>query len=169
MPSLLVDILAYGHILSAMMWLGGGILTTFVVGPNVKKLAPPAALEFNAKVIPKIVRFVEAALMSTLTFGVLLLYFVYDGSLSWVTTSNQGYAVMVGATIALVTAAFVFILVVPSFKKVSTLASEALAAGKPPAPEMMKYAMRARRGSLIGVTLLLIVVSMMVAAGFNYP
>ncbi len=169
MPSALVDVLAYGHIISAMMWLGGGILTSFVVGPNVRKMAPPAALEFNAKVLPRMVRFVQAAIGSTLLFGALLVYFLYDGSLSWLTASNQGYAIMTGMTLALITAAVAFSVVLPSFKKVGNFASEALAAGKPPAPEMMKYALRAKRYSVVALVLLLTTLSMMVAAGFNYP
>ena len=169
MPSILVDILAFGHIISAMSWLGAGLLITFVIGPNVRTLAPAAALEFNAKVLPRILRFIQTAIASTLIFGVLLMYFLYDGDLAWLSGSNQGLAIMIGVVLALVASGVVFSLTVPSFKKVIKMAGEAVAAGKPPAPEMMKYAKRARQGSLIAISLLLIVLAMMVAAGFNYP
>ena len=153
--------------MSAIGWLGGGILTTFVLGPNVKKLAPAAALEFNAKVLPRIVRFVQMMIGTTFLFGLLLLYAVSDGDFTWLSTSPQGLELSEGIGLALVTSVVVFAVTVPSFKQVSKLAAAALAAGQPPAPEMMKYAMRARKGSLAGVGLLLIVLSLMVAAGFT--
>ena len=169
MPSILLDILAFGHIISAMSWLGSGILITFVIGPNVKTLAPAAALEFNAKVLPKILRFVQAAIGLTFAFGLLLMYFLYDRDLTYLSKTNQGLEIVVGTVLALGASAVVFSLTVPSFKKVIKIAGEAVAAGKPPAPEIMKYAKRARQGSLIALSLLLLVLAMMVAAGFNYP
>ena len=169
MPSdTIIAILAYGHVLSAVSWLGGGILTAFVIGPNLRNLAPAAALEFNAKVLPKLVRFVQIALGSTLLFGLLLLYEFGDGDFSWLTNSDQGYILSAGILVGLITAIFAVSVVIPSFKKVSKFASAALQSGQPPAPEMMKYGKRARLGSMAGVFLLLFVLAMMVVSGFLY-
>ena len=169
MPSqLLIDIFGYGHVLSAMAWLGGGILITFVIGPNVRKLSPGASLEFNVKVLPKILRFVEVMIGSTFVFGLLLLYFFNDGDFTWLSTTSQGYEISIGMIVALTTAVIVFAVTVPSFRKVIKISGDVLRGGQQaPPPEMMKYGRRAKQGSLIGVALLLVVLAMMVASGFS--
>jgi uncharacterized membrane protein len=159
---ILIDILAYGHVLSAIAWLGGGILTTFVLGPNLRSLSPGAGLEFNAKVLPKIVRFVQGAIGSTLVFGILLFYVVADQL-----TPDQTNEIYGGVALALVTAVVVFAVTLPSFRKVIGMADQAIKSGQPPSPEMMKYGKRARMGSLIGVALLLVVLLPMIASGFS--
>ena len=169
MPSdVVIGILAYGHVLSAIMWLGGGLLTGFVIGPSLRGIAPSAALEFNAKVLPKIIRFVQAALGLTFLFGLLLLYSFRDGDLSWLMNSTQGYVLSAGILVALLTGVFAMAYVIPAFKKVGALSSAALQSGQPPAPEMAKYGKRARLGSMAGVFLLLFVLAMMVISGFLF-
>ncbi|MBI3840344.1 MAG: hypothetical protein HY297_00035 [Thaumarchaeota archaeon] len=166
--SILIAVLAYGHILSAVGWLGGGLLITFIIGPNVRKLAPAASLEFNAKVLPKILTFVQAMIGTTFLFGLLLLYVISDGDYAWLTTSPQGLDVTTGIVVALITSAVVFSVTVPSFKKVIQIANSVIQGGQQaPPPELMKYAKRARQGSLIAISLLFFVLAMMVAAGFT--
>jgi uncharacterized membrane protein len=165
---LLVDVLGYGHVLSAMGWLGGGILTAFVIGPNVRKMSPAASMEFNAKVLPKLVTFVQGAIGTTLLFGLLLVYFIQDGDLSWLSSTTQGYEISAGMVLALITAVFAMTVVIPSFRKIGRIANEFVQGTlKAPPPEMMKYARRARLGSMTGVVLLLVVLSLMVASGFS--
>jgi uncharacterized membrane protein len=155
-------------VLSAIMWLGGGLLTGFVIGPSLRSMSPPAALEFNAKVLPKIIRFVQMAVVSTYLFGILLLYFFQDGDMSWLMNSTQGYIISTGILLAVVAGILGLLVVIPAFNKVSKLSSEAIQSGKPPAPEMMKYGQRARMGSMAAVLLLLVVLVMMVTSGFAY-
>jgi uncharacterized membrane protein len=151
-----------------MMWLGGGLLTGFVIGPSLRSMSPPASLEFNAKVLPKIIRFVEMAVISTYAFGILLLYFFQDGDMSWLMNSTQGYIISTGVLLAVVAGILGFAYTIPSFNRISKLSSEAIQSGKPPSPEMMKYGKRARIGSMTGVVLLLIVLAMMVISGFAF-
>ena len=125
-------------------------------------------MEFNAKVLPKIIRFIEMAVISTYVFGILLLYFFNDGDMSWLMNSTQGYVISTGVLLALVAGILGFVYVIPAFNKVAKLSSEALQSGKPPAAEMMKYGMRARMGSMGAVFLLLIVLAMMVTSGFAF-
>jgi len=159
---IIIDILGYGHVLSAMGWLGGGILTTFILGPSLRSLTPSAGLEFNAKILPKIIRFVNVAVGLTLVFGIGLFFAVSDQL-----TSTQADEIYTGAGLALVTAAVAFAVTIPSFRKVIRLASEALQGGQPPSAEMMKSAARARQGAIISVVLLLVVLVMMIASGFS--
>jgi uncharacterized membrane protein len=158
----ITDILAYGHVLSAMGWLGGGIIVTFVVGPNVSSLTPGAGLEFFAKILPKILRFFQVTVVSTLLFGVLLFLQVGNGM-----TTTQFDEIAVGVVIAIVTGIIAFAETIPSFRKVSKIANEAIQNKQPPSPDIAKYGRRARIGSLVGVLLLLCVLGMMIASGFS--
>ena len=95
---------------------------------------------------------------STLLFGVLL--FAEEG------TAGATGTLYTGIGLALVTTAVVFVVTVPSFKKVIKIAQDMMASKNlgPPPPEMMKYGTRARQGSMLGVVLLLIVLAAMVAS-----
>jgi uncharacterized membrane protein len=165
-PPILTVIFEFAHILSAMGWLGGGILTTFILGPNLAKLPPPASLAFNAKVLPKIVRFVEMMIGSTLLFGFLLLYAWTGGDMAYFTTPG-GMTLSGGVGLALVAAVIALGLTIPSFNKISQIANQMLEGGQQaPPPELKKYGTRARRGSLVAIALLLVVLAAMVSAGF---
>jgi uncharacterized membrane protein len=167
-PAALLAILAFGHVLAAIGWLGGGILTGLVLAPNLRKLPPSAGLEFNAKVLPPIIRFVQAAIGSTFLFGILLLYFYYDGNFSAMSTTTQGEELATGVVLALAAAGVAFSVTFPSFNKVVKIAKGLLQGGGQPPPELMKYGKRARMGSIAGVVLLLIVLATMVSAGFGF-
>ena len=114
---IITQIAAYGHILSAMGWLGGGMMTALALGPNLRKMAPAAALEFNAKVLPNLARFIQAAIGLTLLFGLLLLYQVASaaGGSSYFSTT-QGEEISSGMVLAVVTAAIAFGVSLPSLK-----------------------------------------------------
>ena len=162
----LLTVLAYAHILSAVGWLGGGLLTAFVVGPSLQSLAPGSRLEFMAKVMPRIIRYVEGMVAGTLLFGLLLLYFLVDGDFSALSPSTSfGAAISAGMVMAVLTTALVFTVTVPSFNKVVKIAGELLKSGGQPPPEFQKYARRARLGSVAGAVLLVLVLACMVAAG----
>jgi uncharacterized membrane protein len=162
---LVTQIFAFGHVLSAMGWLGGGMFTALALGPNLRKMSQGASLEFNAKVLPNLMRFVQVSIGSTILFGLLLLYAVSNGDMSYFSTT-QG-EVSVGIVLALVTAIIAWSVTIPSFKKVSRAAAAALGGSQQgPPTEMMTYAKRARQGSMVGVILLIITLAMMVAAGF---
>lgn len=151
-----------------MGWLGGGILTTLVLAPNVRKLPQPAALEFNAKVLPKLVRFVQVVIGATLLFGILLLGAFYGGNFLPLSTSSQGMELSAGIGLALATAIIAWGVTLPSFMKVSKIANQLLQGGQQaPSPELLKYGKRARVGSTVGLILLLIVLATMVGAGFG--
>jgi uncharacterized membrane protein len=165
---LVVTVLAYGHILSAIGWLGGNLLTAFVIGPGLQTLSAPARLEFLAKLIPKVNRYVLGMVAGTFIFGILLLYFVIGGDFSMLSPSTTfGAAISAGTALAVITAILGVTVIFPSFNKMASIAEGVLkSGGQPPPPEMLKYAKRARVSSMTGVVLLLLVLVMMVAAGF---
>jgi hypothetical protein len=165
---LLVTVLEIGHILTAIGWLGAGLLSGFVIGPGLQKLSAPARLEFVVKVIPKMLRYIMGMIVGTFVFGLLLLYFWLDGDFSLMSSSSTFGAVLsAGIAIAVIAAVLAFTVIFPSFNKMVSIADGVLkSGGQPPPPELAKYAERARISALAGVLLLLIVVAMMVTAGF---
>jgi uncharacterized membrane protein len=70
---LITAVVAWLHIISAIGWLGGGIMFAFVVGPALAKLSPPSSGEFLVKVVPRVVLFFQISAGTTILFGVLLL------------------------------------------------------------------------------------------------
>ncbi len=164
----LVTILAYGHILSAIGWLGGGLLTAFVLGPGLQKVSAPSRLEFMARVMPKIIRYILGMVAGTLLFGLLLLYFRVNGDFSALSQATPfGIAMSGGMTLAVIAAIVVVTFTVPSFRRVIAIADQVLKSGQQaPPPELMKYSRRARMGSVAAVALLLLVLVLMVSAGF---
>lgn len=165
--SLLIDALAFGHILSAVAWLGGGILTGFVLGPSMSRLSPPAALEFNARVLPRMLRYIGASIGSTFLFGLLLLYELYGSNFSSFMTTSTGHEIAAGVVFGVLAAVVAMAVTFPSFRRIARLSEEALKSSPPtPSPEMAKYGSRARLGAMIATVLLLLALAMMVAAGF---
>jgi uncharacterized membrane protein len=168
----IVTVLAFLHVVSAIGWLGGGVLVTFVIGPNLMQLSPTSRLEFNAKVLPKIIRAIQAFIGMTFLFGLLLLYSFADGQYGGFSVlsdgSEQGMVLSIGIFLALLAALVVWTVTIPSFRKIISMSGTALAEQKPPPPEMMMYGKRARTGSISAVLLLVIVVAMMVTSGFYF-
>jgi len=159
--------LTFAHVLFGMGWLGGALLTTFGVGPSLQKMTQTASLEFNARVLPNMVRFTRAAAGLTLLFGLALLGYVYSQDNSYF-SSTAGMAASAGIIVAIISAAIGFSMVIPSFMKIGKLAASALDGGQPPpGQEMMTLAKRARTWSMIVLILLLVTLAAMVTAGVS--
>jgi len=152
-----------------MCWLGGGILTGFVIGPSLRTLTAPARLEFNAKILPKMIRFVEAAIGSTFVFGLLLLYAYYNGNFAFLHTTTQGYELSAGILLAVVVAILGFTITLPAFRGISRVSNGLLQGGQQaPPPELAKYGRQAMLGSTLSLVILLVVLVMMVSVGFPF-
>lgn len=160
-----LTVLAFGHVLSAVGWLGGGLLTAFIVAPGLRTMSGQAGLEFTAKVIPRAVRYLTGMIVGTFVFGLLLLYF--GGYYSTMAPSSaHGVALSAGVGLAVVTAIIGLAVTFPSFRKMASMADASLKSGQQPSADMARYAQRARVGSLVATLLLVIVLALMVTAGF---
>ena len=159
-------ILAWLHVISAICWLGGGIMLGFVVGPALRRLSPASSGEFLLKVVPGVVRFFQIFAGLTVLFGALLLYNMGGPSLLDPSTS-YGLDLSIGVTFALVAFVESEFVAVPIQLKAVRLIKEMVAAGKhePPA-EFPKTQQRAVATALLTLVLLLITSVFMVGAGF---
>jgi len=164
----IITLLAYRHVLSAMGWLGGALLTAFVISPRLQTVTLQSRLEFLAKAMPGLVRFIIGMIIGTFVFGLLLLFGLANGDMSLLApTTPFGLAISAGVALAAIAGIVGLAISVLSFNKIIAIAQETLKSGQtPPQPEMMKYSMRARRGTTLVAVLLLGVLLMMVVAGF---
>lgn len=164
---LLTSIWAYGHIISAMAWLGGGVLFTFFIGAKLGNLSPLSIREFLVKIQPGVVQFFQVVAGTTILFGVLLVLNMANGDYAQF-SSPTGWALYISLGMGVAIVAFVVseFVAVPRFKELIRLAqsvpegSTSLPTGFP------RAAQRAGTVALVTVLLLLITLGFMVAAGF---
>jgi hypothetical protein len=158
--AIIITVLAFLHVLTAMAWLGGGILFVSSIAPGLRSLSPAASLEFLAKVGPRATRFFLGSATATIVFGLALL---------GVVPGLMGTSLMGGVAIGLI-AYLTAIMTMLSFRKADDIAKRLLAEGKagPPPPELA--AALKRGGMFVGITVLLLVVALMfmVATGFPF-
>jgi hypothetical protein len=164
---LLTTVLAYGHIVSAIAWLGGGIMFGMVIAPRLGKLALSSSRDFVLTVLPGVLRFFQVIAGVTILFGLLLLYdmHVYDHmqldfSTSW------GFDLILGMSVALVAFLYSELVAIPVFHRIVTLNRKMGPDGSGVPPELPRTVRQAGMASLITLVLLLVTVSFMVAAGF---
>lgn len=121
-----------------------------------------------ARVMPRLLRYLAGMIGGTFIFGLLLLYFVVGGDFAMMSPSTSfGAALSVGIGLAVLTALLNVAVTYPSSSKLASISGGMLKRGEQsPPPEMMRYARRARMGSVVGTVLLLIVLLMMVIADF---
>ncbi len=159
--SVVIAILTFLHIISAMGWLGGVIFFLSAVGPGVKSFTPPASLEFLTKVGPKQVRFFAGAATSTVIFGLGLLFATFGTDMStW-----PGY-IEVGFTLGLIAYLIAMLVTIPTFRKVDKIAHQMMAnpqAGPPP-PEFPKLLMRGNMSVMVIAAILILTLIFMVGS-----
>lgn len=166
--SVLPVILLFGHIFSMSGWLGGGFLTAFVLGPNLAKVSPPVALEFSAKMVPKIMRFVKIMIGLTFLFGLIPFYFTFSATPSLLIATTPGLTLLVGIVSALIAAILVFLVTGPSFKKVAKISSDILAGTiQQPPPEFMSYSKKAWIWTMVGTIFVIITLAAMISVAFG--
>ena len=159
MNSVLIILLSV-HLLLALGWLGGELMTAFVIGPGLQGMSLQSKREFFVKVTPRAVRYVKWMIVGTGVTGILLAIVTP----SKVTAS--GVVVSAGIVLALIAAAIEVVVTTPSFKKMASLADALLKSGQQtPSPEMASHEKRARRGSLADTGLLVGVLVLMVITG----
>ncbi|MCI4333841.1 MAG: hypothetical protein L3K01_09035 [Thermoplasmata archaeon] len=159
-------ILAWGHVISAICWLGGGVVFAFVVGPALGKLSPASSGEFLVKVVPGVVRFFQIFAGLTIVFGALLLYNM--GGLSLLSPSTS-YGIILSAGVAFALAAFVVaeFIAAPIQMKAVRLVREMLASGAhQSSPELPKTLRLAGLTAVLTAVLLILTSICMVGAGF---
>jgi uncharacterized membrane protein len=163
---LLTAILAWLHVFSAILWLGGGIMFIFIVAPGVRKMTPPASGEFFVTVAPRVARFFQIVAVLTVVFGAILLYNL--GGLSLLNPSTT-YGLELITGISFAAAAFVmseFVAVPPIYKAIRLIRGMMSSATHEPPPELPATLRLVAITGFLVVALLILASMFMVAAGF---
>ncbi len=159
-------VLAWLHVVSAICWLGGGIMFAFVVGPALSRLSPASSGEFLVKVVPRVVRFFQVFAALTILFGLLLLYNLGGPSLLSPSTS-YGVDLSIGAGFAIVAFVESEFVAVPIQLQAVRMIREMLAAGQHQPPAGFPKTLRlATITATLTVVLLIFASVFMVGAGF---
>lgn len=166
---LITAIFAWFHIVSAIMWLGEGILFAFVIAPSLAKISPPSSGEFFVKIVPRVSTYFRIVAGTTVLFGLLLIYTgISNGDFpAFSLSSTWGASITIGLSFGLI--AFLnseFVAQLP-LRKVIRLIKEMQASGKhePPA-ELPKTIKKASLTANATVMLLIVTLIFMVSAGF---
>ena len=85
MADLLVLLVRYVHIVSAILWIGALGFSVMVLGRVMPQVGMPARKEVLRKLIPVVVRFIPAVAISTIVFGVALYLLLgsFDPNVLW--------------------------------------------------------------------------------------
>lgn len=163
---LLTAILAWLHIISAISWLGGGIMFGIIIAPTLSKFSPAGSGEFLVRVGPRVARFFQVIAGLTILFGFLLLWNV--GGFGLLTPSTTyGLELMTGVTFALLAFVAAEAFAVPPLLRAVRLIRQMQDAGQHQPPAELPKALRASAtGATATLILLLLTSAFMVAAGF---
>lgn len=163
---LLTWVLAWAHVISAISWLGGGILFGFVIGPGLATLASASRDDFWLKVAPRIGRFFAVVAVLTILFGVLLLFNL--GGLALLSFSTRyGMLLSIGMAVALVAFVLSEFVTVPALFLVVRLKRQQQENAAPVPPAQLARTLKLFEASSVLIGFLLIVSSIfMVGAGF---
>ncbi len=158
-PDVLVTVIAYLHIISAMGWLGGAILFTSALTPGVRRMSQAANIEFFAIVVPRLTRYFLIVVFSTVIFGPLLFLTIPDES-----------PLIYGGIAAGLTAFLLVLSEVPVFRRLTSMAQEMLKSGHsgPPPAEYVKALRRAGISTVATVVLLVVALMFMVYSGYPF-
>lgn len=163
--SLVLAILFWLHIFSAVGWMGAAMVFGMVLGPLLPTFNPATRGEIVLKLFPKYVRYSELFALSTVGFGVILALVMSGGNMSnFSPTTTFGLFITIGASLAIVTAIVALGVIAPSAHKLVRLTESAVKTPGPPSPDLMKTSNRLKMSATIGLVLLILVLVCMVAA-----
>ncbi len=164
---LILGILAWFHILSAIGWFGGDIVLLIGMEPKLGKLSPATRGELVTTLFPRLNRLEMIFATSTVLFGLLYAYALTGGNLTMLSPATSwGLAITVGATLGFIAFLLEAVVDYPAEKKVIAIMKEMQANNQlaPPA-ELSKYHERSEFAETAVLILLFTSLSFMVASG----
>ena len=165
--TLILGILAWFHVLSAIGWFGGDIVLLIGMEPKLGKLSPATRGELTTTLFPRLNRLELVFATGTVLFGLLFAYEFTGGNLTMLSPATPwGLAITVGATLGFVAFLLEVIVDYPAEKKVIAIMTEMRANDQlvPPA-ELSKYHERSEFAETAVLILLFTSLAFMVASG----
>ncbi|MCI4340006.1 MAG: hypothetical protein L3K06_03520 [Thermoplasmata archaeon] len=164
--STLIQVLLYGHIVSAIGLLGGALLFTFAIGPVLPRLSPATRGEIIVKLLPRIAQVLSGFGVLLTLFGIALAYEITGGDFSQFSSSNPwGARISVGIFLGLIAVILALGVIQPTVSEMGRIqaAVPADAQGPPPA-RFMALMGRLKVTSLTAQIIMLATIVFMVAS-----
>jgi hypothetical protein len=164
--SVLVQVLLYGHIVSAIGMLGSALLFTFAIGPVLGRLTPPTRAELIVKLLPRVARTITGFGALLAIFGVALAYEITGGDFSQFSFSEDwGARISVGVFLGVVGLVLAVGVIHPTVIELARVQAAAPPdATGPPPPRFRALMLRLRVTSLFTQLLMLSAIVFMVAS-----
>ena len=162
----LIDVLTYLHVLSAIGWLGGALLFLLVIGPLLPRFAPATRRELILSLLPRLASYLTMFGFATIVFGFALAgAVIYDGLDTFDPSQTWGLALTIGILLALLAALEGGLLTRRRLLRLVAMSRDApTRPDAVPNPEMLVLMGRIRQGAVVTVALLLTALGTMVAA-----
>jgi len=165
--TLILGVLAWFHILSAIGWFGSDIVLLIGMEPKLGKLSPATRGEMITTLFQRLHRLELIFATGTVLFGLFFAYELTGGNLTMLSPATPwGLAITVGATLGFVAFLLEVVVDYPAEKKVIAITKEMRANNQsvPPA-ELSKYHERSEFAETAVLILLFTSLVFMVAAG----
>lgn len=159
----LLTIVLWLHVFSAIGWLGASMLFTMLIGPGLARISAQSRSEFFVTVGPGYIRYSVGFAILTLVFGIITLGVFTNGNFSMMSPSTSfGAYISGGVLLAIIAFAVGLGVAIPAASKMVRI-FKSMPAGESPPPELQAATNRLRIGSTVSMTLLILVTIMMVA------
>lgn len=161
MADVVVLVVRYLHILSAILWIGALGFSVMVLRRVVPQLGMPVRKEFLQKLIPVVIRFIPGVAIMTIVFGAVLYLLLgnFDPNVLWGT--EWGRVLLVALVLTLALFAFGLLVVIRASRRIVVhLNEEACTHG----PEMGRLQKTFNNGQIVALVWGVLILVLMVLA-----
>lgn len=162
---LIVAVLAFFHILFAMLWLGGSFIFAAVLGPLVQSLPPSAQREFTMRTF-SVNRYFRMVAGLTVLSGFLLLYVFINGDFSILMTTAWGQRIAIGMTLGFAAFLNANFYTAPHMDRAASILRQMKEDETRPPEEFLRMTKVGIISATVTLALILVTLLFMVGAGF---
>lgn len=170
MTDLIFLVLLVLHVIFIVAWMGGAMLFISVISPALRKMSEASGTDFVRATVPRYIRFVGGSSVMAIIFGLILYVYSVQIAPSTGPTGSGLTGIQIGALLGLVALVLVYVVVIPSSRKLVQAAAQTSTSTNPSSSptfksEMSRLGKRIRAASGIGILLLVLaLITMLVGA-----
>jgi len=165
MEDLVRIVIQWAHILSGILWIGGGFYTVFVQLPALASMPPPARGPALAAIGPRQIRYILRVAELTIATGILQV--IVNPHIQELTLSRWSVAIGAGLVLALVIYGLIRGVIQPAIEGLLTLGPQAAAGDGAAAAQVGVLRERIQRVGYVQIALGSLIVLGMVTARFS--
>jgi len=165
MDDLVRIVIQWAHILSGILWIGGGFYTVFVQLPALASMPPPARGPALAAIGPRQIRYILRVAELTIATGILQV--IVNPHIRELTLSRWSVAIGAGLVLALVIYGLIPGVIQPAIERLLTLGPQAAAGDGAAGAQVGVLRERIQRVGYVQIALGALIVLGMVTARFS--